>query len=178
MGRENVVDQDHVPLLPGDADLELAVRLAVGQYDNAGQVCLAGTRLLIEELDDADDDMTNSSLRVSGPVRISVASTFGRLHVLPLIPELLALYPELEVDLVLSLPAGLVPVEIKLTSTPTLKHAEVLGKFKALAGRRAAGPGLLVCNIPEPVELPGSNLALPWREFPTWLREQLEVARP
>jgi 5-carboxymethyl-2-hydroxymuconic-semialdehyde dehydrogenase len=31
-----------------DADLDLAVRHAVGQYDNAGQVCLAGSRLLIE----------------------------------------------------------------------------------------------------------------------------------
>ncbi|MGH6931267.1 MAG: aldehyde dehydrogenase, partial [Dongiaceae bacterium] len=32
-----------------DTDLDLAVNTAVGQYDNAGQVCLAGTRLLIEE---------------------------------------------------------------------------------------------------------------------------------
>ncbi len=32
-----------------DADLELAVNTAVGQYDNAGQVCLAGTRILVEE---------------------------------------------------------------------------------------------------------------------------------
>jgi aminomuconate-semialdehyde/2-hydroxymuconate-6-semialdehyde dehydrogenase len=32
-----------------DADLDLAVSQAVGQYDNAGQVCLAGTRLLIED---------------------------------------------------------------------------------------------------------------------------------
>ncbi len=30
-----------------DADLDLAVSHAVGQYDNAGQVCLAGTRLLV-----------------------------------------------------------------------------------------------------------------------------------
>ncbi|MET7619162.1 aldehyde dehydrogenase [Streptomyces sp. NPDC005408] len=37
------------PLLVfADSDLELAVELAVGQYDNAGQVCLAGTRLLVE----------------------------------------------------------------------------------------------------------------------------------
>src|SRR5581483_11736828 len=35
-------------LLFADADLDLAVRHAVGQYDNAGQVCLAGTRLLVE----------------------------------------------------------------------------------------------------------------------------------
>ncbi|WP_067135853.1 aldehyde dehydrogenase [Microtetraspora malaysiensis] len=32
-----------------DADLDLAVNLAVEQYDNAGQVCLAATRLLVEE---------------------------------------------------------------------------------------------------------------------------------
>jgi aminomuconate-semialdehyde/2-hydroxymuconate-6-semialdehyde dehydrogenase len=32
-----------------DADLDLAVKLAVEQYDNAGQVCLAGVRLLVEE---------------------------------------------------------------------------------------------------------------------------------
>jgi acyl-CoA reductase-like NAD-dependent aldehyde dehydrogenase len=32
-----------------DADLEAAARKAAGQYDDAGQVCLSGTRLLIEE---------------------------------------------------------------------------------------------------------------------------------
>jgi len=32
-----------------DADLDLAARHAVGQFDNAGQVCLAGTRLLVDE---------------------------------------------------------------------------------------------------------------------------------
>jgi aminomuconate-semialdehyde/2-hydroxymuconate-6-semialdehyde dehydrogenase len=38
------------PLLVfADADLDLAIAHAVGQYDNAGQVCLAGTRLLVDE---------------------------------------------------------------------------------------------------------------------------------
>lgn len=36
-------------LVFADSDLELAVNTAIGQYDNAGQVCLAGTRLLVEE---------------------------------------------------------------------------------------------------------------------------------
>src|SRR5690242_4757296 len=37
------------PLLVfADADLDLAVANAVEQYDNAGQVCLAGTRLLVQ----------------------------------------------------------------------------------------------------------------------------------
>ncbi len=35
-------------LIFADADLDAAVKQAVGQFDNAGQVCLAGTRLLIE----------------------------------------------------------------------------------------------------------------------------------
>ena len=32
-----------------DADLDLAAELAIEQYDNAGQVCLSGTRLLVHE---------------------------------------------------------------------------------------------------------------------------------
>lgn len=45
------------PLLVfADADLELAADLAVEQYDNAGQVCLAATRILVEE--SAADEFT------------------------------------------------------------------------------------------------------------------------
>ena len=36
-------------IVTDDADLELAVELAIEQYDNAGQVCLSGTRLLVHE---------------------------------------------------------------------------------------------------------------------------------
>jgi len=32
-----------------DSDFDAALRTALGQYDNAGQVCLAGTRILVEE---------------------------------------------------------------------------------------------------------------------------------
>jgi aminomuconate-semialdehyde/2-hydroxymuconate-6-semialdehyde dehydrogenase len=33
----------------GDTDLDAAVKQAVNQFDNAGQVCLAGTRLIVED---------------------------------------------------------------------------------------------------------------------------------
>lgn len=79
----------------------------------------------------------------------------------------------LEVDLVLRLPGGLMPVEIKLTATPTLKHAEVLRRFRDLAGAEAAPGGVLVCNVKERVALPSGNLALPWSEFPEWLGREL-----
>lgn len=67
-----------------------------------GQDYYDRTKLLIEGLDDADNELTSSSSRVSGSIRISAASTFGRLHVVPLIPELLSLHPDLRVDLILS----------------------------------------------------------------------------
>lgn len=36
-------------IIMSDADLDLAAEIAVEQYDNAGQVCLSGTRILVHE---------------------------------------------------------------------------------------------------------------------------------
>ncbi|MGB6306660.1 MAG: LysR family transcriptional regulator [Steroidobacteraceae bacterium] len=60
------------------------------------------TKPLIEEMDESDSELTSSTLNASGLIRIAVASTFGRLHILPLIPDLLSLNPGLQIDLVLS----------------------------------------------------------------------------
>jgi DNA-binding transcriptional LysR family regulator len=60
------------------------------------------TKPLIDEMQDADSELTRSTLGVSGLIRIAASGTFGRLHVLPLIPDLLSLNPGLQVDLVLS----------------------------------------------------------------------------
>ncbi len=67
-----------------------------------GQSYYQRTKPLVDEMDSADRDLTNRTLGVAGPIRIAVAATFGRLHILPLIPDLLSLYPGLKVDLVLS----------------------------------------------------------------------------
>lgn len=60
------------------------------------------TKPLIDEMQDADSELTRTALGVSGLIRIAASGTFGRLHVLPLIPNLLSLNPGLQVDLVLS----------------------------------------------------------------------------
>lgn len=67
-----------------------------------GQKYYERTKPLIDEILIADSELTSSTLEISGLVRIAAPSTFGRLHVLPLIPELLLSYPGLRVDLVLS----------------------------------------------------------------------------
>src|ERR1700761_83557 len=67
-----------------------------------GQRYYDRTKPLIEEMDEADSELTSSTLNASGLIRIAASGTFGRLHILPLIPDLLALNPGLQVDLILS----------------------------------------------------------------------------
>lgn len=67
-----------------------------------GQRYYDRTKILLEEMDDADGELSNANHDVSGLIRIATSYTFGRLHVLPLIPELLSLHPRLRIDLVLS----------------------------------------------------------------------------
>lgn len=80
----------------------------------------------------------------------------------------------LEVDLIVSLGEELLPIEIKLTASPTSKHVKPLNRFKSLAKLGPDVQGLLVCQIEQPRPLPGGNLALPWSEFLPWLKERLE----
>jgi DNA-binding transcriptional LysR family regulator len=56
----------------------------------------------VDEIQVADSELTSTTLEVSGLIRIAAPSTFGRLHVLPLIPGLLARHPGLRIDMVLS----------------------------------------------------------------------------
>ncbi|HWU68446.1 MAG TPA: LysR family transcriptional regulator [Stenotrophobium sp.] len=67
-----------------------------------GQKYYERTKLLVDEIQVADNELTRTTLDVSGLVRIAAPSTFGRLHILPLIPGLLSRHPGLRVDLVLS----------------------------------------------------------------------------
>jgi DNA-binding transcriptional LysR family regulator len=67
-----------------------------------GQRYYERTKPLVDEIRVADSELASSTLDVSGLVRIAAPSTFARLHVLPLIPELLVRHPDLRIDLVLS----------------------------------------------------------------------------
>jgi len=59
-------------------------------------------KALLEDMAQTDGELVTSTLELSGPVRIASSATFGRLHVLPLIPKLLALHPKLRLDVNLS----------------------------------------------------------------------------
>lgn len=79
----------------------------------------------------------------------------------------------MEVDLIVAIGGRYFPVEIKLTATPTLKHIDPLKKFIKLLPPEEAGNGLLVCKVEGPVNMAGNIKAIPWHDYPFWLKKQL-----
>jgi predicted AAA+ superfamily ATPase len=77
----------------------------------------------------------------------------------------------MEVDLLVQVQGKYLPVEIKLTSTPTLKHIQPLNKFKTLAGKDASATGILVCRTRQKIQMPDNNIALPWHQYPKYISE-------
>lgn len=80
----------------------------------------------------------------------------------------------LEVDMILLIKGETIPVEIKLTSTPSAGHCTPLNRFKKLTGEKEQ-KGILVCRVSKTKPLPLNNIAMPWTEFSRWLKYQLSV---
>lgn len=80
----------------------------------------------------------------------------------------------LEVDLLVQTPRGLLPIEVKLTATPTDRHTGPLQRLRDLAVADVGPVSALVCSVPETRPLPGGCVAVPWQAFPAWLRAELD----
>ena len=78
-----------------------------------------------------------------------------------------------EVDLLVQVGARVVPIEFKLTSTPTARHVLPLVRLRSWIGEDGTGQGLLVCRVPEPIALAHGCQAIPWRHYPDWLMKRL-----
>lgn len=78
-----------------------------------------------------------------------------------------------EVDLLVRLPDGLLLVEVKRTASPTATHAAPMAKVAALGAGDMLPRGVVVCDVPEERLLPGGHVALPWRQWPAWIRQRL-----
>jgi DNA-binding transcriptional LysR family regulator len=67
----------------------------------AGQRFYERAKTAIREADEAELAARGAGAGLSGGLRISAATTFARLHVVPLLPRFLEEHPELEVDVIL-----------------------------------------------------------------------------
>ncbi|MBZ5762109.1 LysR family transcriptional regulator [Rhizobium sp. VS19-DR104.2] len=106
-GRRTGASQSAVSKAIGTLENRLGVALFNRSTRNVtltdqGQNYFDRMKPLIEEIDDANREVMGSAVDMSGSIRIAVPTTFGRLHILPIVPDLLSEYPNLQLDLVLS----------------------------------------------------------------------------
>lgn len=55
-------------------------------------------RALVEDLEALSDGLRRTGRGVAGTLRVTMSSTFGRVYISPLLPEFLALYPEVRIS--------------------------------------------------------------------------------
>lgn len=67
----------------------------------AGQRFFERAKLAIQEANEAELAARGAGAGLSGCLRVSAATTFARLHIVPLLPRFLAQHPELEIDVIL-----------------------------------------------------------------------------
>lgn len=83
-------------------NVRLLVRTTRGlRPTEAGQRFFARARVAVEETDEAERAARDESQGLSGRLRVSAATTFARLHIVPHLPVFLAAHPDIEVDIVL-----------------------------------------------------------------------------
>lgn len=105
--------------------------------------------------------IVSESLKIASTHRRSCDISFWRSH------------DGMEVDLILTLADRLVPIEVKLTASPTLHHGNSLTRFQQIAGSPQTNGGILVCRVKQPIRLPHHNQAIPWTDYSRWLDAQL-----
>lgn len=68
----------------------------------SGQEFYEATSKLLAELDAAESRIGHRKAAPSGMLRVTLSAAFGRMHIIPLLPEFLTRYPEVSVDIVIS----------------------------------------------------------------------------
>jgi DNA-binding transcriptional LysR family regulator len=69
---------------------------------DAGEAYVAACRRILEQIDDAERSASGEFQTPKGDLVITAPISFGRLHVLPVVTEFLAAYPDIDIQLFLS----------------------------------------------------------------------------
>lgn len=104
--RQTNVGQPAVSKLIAQLEERLGVRLITRTTrglspTEAGQRFYERARRALEEADEADLAARGAGRGLTGRLRISAATTFARLHIVPRIPEFLAEHPELDLEIIM-----------------------------------------------------------------------------
>lgn len=123
--------------------VQLLVRTTRGlSPTEAGQHFYDRARRALEEADEADLAARGAGKGLTGRLRISAATTFARLHVIPRLPEFLSEHPELDLEIIMDdRVVDMVEEGIDLSL-----RMGALADSSAVARKLAAGPRSVVAT--------------------------------
>lgn len=111
----------------------------------AGAAYLERCARILDDLAEAEEQVMQSTAAPKGTLRVNVPAAFGLLHVSPLVPSLLAKWPELTLDL--SLTDRFVDL-VEEGVDVVLRIASELPDSSTLVAQRLARTRSLVCGAP------------------------------
>jgi len=112
----------------------------------AGQRFFERAKTAIQEADEAELAARGAGAGLAGCLRVSAATTFARLHIIPLLPRFLAEHPDLDIDVILDdrvidLVAEGIDVSLRMGALPD--SAAVARRLATGARSVLATPGYL-----------------------------------
>jgi len=137
-----------------------------------GEVFLEHARRILDDVEEAMMVFRGDAKSVQGKLRISVSSSYGRLYIVPFIPEFTRRYPELEIEIDFS--DGLVDV-VEQGFDVAFRIGE-LQSSSLLARKVSDNPALLVASpayleehgVPESPEDLKRHVCLPFGNLRQW----------
>jgi DNA-binding transcriptional LysR family regulator len=138
---------------------------------DAGALYLARAESLVEELDRAREEAANLATALSGTLRITASVTFGERVILPLLPEVRWLHPDLQIEALftdanLDLVAERIDVAVRLA--PAIEGDLIVTKLADTHYRIVASPSYVETAKPlaTPQDLSGHGcLVFTFRPF-------------
>lgn len=64
-----------------------------------GEILLENAKRILDDIEDVRTVLTRTTQSVSGLLRVTASASFARAHIVPFVPEFLALYPNVSLDL-------------------------------------------------------------------------------
>lgn len=139
--------------LEGRLRVSLLIRSTHGLTPTeAGQRFYERAKAAIQEADEAELAARGAGAGLSGCLRVSAATTFARLHIVPLLPRFLERHPELEIDVILDdrvidLVAEGIDVSLRMGALP---DSSAVARKLATGGRSVLATPTYLARAGEP----------------------------
>jgi DNA-binding transcriptional LysR family regulator len=121
-----------------------------------GEIYLARARQILADIADAEEEVTRGRGRPRGTLRVSVGTAFAAHQLAPALPEFLAQYPEIQVELVVTdrvVDIAEEQADVAIRTGPVADTSLIVRKFADAERMVCASPGYLArVGAPQEVE--------------------------